>query len=202
MWLCYQRSRVLRKNYSVRFYSSKKSKNTFRNLCVTILVVIIIVIVSFYIMIARFKTQRPKQCTNFFHSFSICCNFYYNHLPFLFLWIFKFLNITHSLSPYEECSALSAFRLISLWFQNNTNTTTTENAKEKTSSASSSSQERDELSLTSTFTTIRNKLNTFMLNQIVMKSTVDVTAFVPLTPQIVSRLGQTDTSNHISSQTT
>ena len=56
-------------------------------------------------------------------------------------------------------------------------------------------QERDELSLTSTFTTIRNKLNTFMLNQIVMKSTVDVTAFVPLTPQIVSRLGQTDTSN-------
>ena len=141
------------------------------------------------------------MCTNFLHSFYICCNFYYNHLPFL---IFEFLNfsITHSLSPYEECSALSAFRLISLWFQNNTNTTTTENTKEKTSSASSSSQERDELSLTSTFTTIRNKLNTFMLNQIVMKSTVDVTAFVPLTPQIVSRLGQTDTSNYISSQAT
>ena len=40
----------------------KESKNTFRNLCVTILVVIIIVIVSFYIMIARFKTRRSKEC--------------------------------------------------------------------------------------------------------------------------------------------
>ena len=62
----------------------KKSKNTFRNLCVTILVVIIIVIVSFYIMIARFKTQRPKTVyTNFFHSFfsvvtstTIICHFF------------------------------------------------------------------------------------------------------------------------------